>query len=196
MTVAQRPDQPLVRLAVRRIPARPLEPPYDDEREVALPTPLTEGSLALAFPLPSGVPAVPEGPARLRLVASAISTTDPDAESAGRHTLASPRPWASRLVQAVVEVLAGDRPATQLARWTAAGVYYEVQRMATRAARERAVFGRRPAAEVVRSLHVSEPAAGVAEVCALVERGGRVRALALRLEGLDGRWQCTALRLG
>lgn len=196
MTVTQRPDKPLVQLAVRRIPARPFEPPYDDEREVKLPTPLTDGSLALAFPLPSGVPAVPEAPSRLRLVTPATGTTSPWAESADRPTLAAPRPWADRLVQAVVEVLDGDRPAAQLARWTTAGVYYDLQRTATRAARERAVFGRRPAADVVRSVHVSEPAAGVAEVCALVERGRRVRALALRLEGLDGRWQCTALRLG
>jgi hypothetical protein len=49
---------------------------------------------------------------------------------------------------------------------------------------------------VVRSLHVSEPADGVAEVCALVRRGGRSTAVALRLEGMDGRWKCTAIELG
>jgi len=49
---------------------------------------------------------------------------------------------------------------------------------------------------VVRSLHVSAPADGVAEVAALVRRDARSTALALRLEGLDGRWQCTALELG
>ncbi len=196
MTGTQRPDKPLVSLAVRRLPAHPLEPPYDDEGDVAVPTPLTEGSLALAFPLPSGVPAAPEAPARLRLVPAATGGTGTRAEPAGGHTVGSPRPWADRLVQAVVEVLAGDRPAAQLARWTTAGVYYDLQRSATRAARERAVFARRPPADAVRSVHVSEPAPGVAEVCALVERGPRVRALALRLEELDGRWQCTALRLG
>ena len=35
-----------------------------------------------------------------------------------------------------------------------------------------------------------------AEVAALVRRGVRTTAVALRLEGLDGRWQCTALELG
>ena len=49
---------------------------------------------------------------------------------------------------------------------------------------------------VVRSVHVSLPADGVAEVAALVRRGARSTAVALRLEGLDGRWQCTALELG
>jgi len=53
-----------------------------------------------------------------------------------------------------------------------------------------------PSRGVVRSLHVSEPADGVAEVAASVRRGPRCTALALRLEGLDGRWQCTALEVG
>ena len=51
-------------------------------------------------------------------------------------------------------------------------------------------------AEVVRSVHVSEPVDGVAEVCAIVQQGPRCRAIALRLEGIDGRWQCTALHIG
>ena len=49
---------------------------------------------------------------------------------------------------------------------------------------------------LVRSVHVSEPADGVAEACAVVDTGPRRRAVALRLEGMDGRWQCTALQLG
>lgn len=192
MTVPDRPDRPLARLVVRRIPARPLEPPYDDELDVAPTMEATEGALALAFPLPSGVPPVPEAPAPLRLVPPVGGS---ELHRTGQGCLTAPRPWAGRLVQAVVEVLAGDRPAAQLARWTAAGVYYDLQRMATRAARERAVFAQRPAVDTVRSLHVSEPADGVAEVCALVERDRRARVLALRIEGRDGRWQCTALRL-
>jgi hypothetical protein len=51
-------------------------------------------------------------------------------------------------------------------------------------------------AEVVRSVRVSEPHDGVAEVCAVVQQGPRCRAIALRLEGIDGRWQCTALQIG
>jgi hypothetical protein len=51
-------------------------------------------------------------------------------------------------------------------------------------------------AEVVRSVRVSEPTDGVAEVCAIVQQGPRCRAIALRLEGIDGRWQCTALQIG
>lgn len=43
------------------------------------------------------------------------------------------------------------------------------------------------------SVRVSEPADGVAEVSAVVRHGARTRAVALRLEGMDGRWQCTVL---
>jgi Family of unknown function (DUF6459) len=54
----------------------------------------------------------------------------------------------------------------------------------------------RQLAEVVRSVHVSEPVDGIAEVCAIVQQGPRCRTIALRLEGIDGRWQCTALQIG
>ena len=46
---------------------------------------------------------------------------------------------------------------------------------------------------VIRSLHLSEPGDGVVEACSLVHDGTRGRAIALRLEGIDGRWVCTAL---
>jgi hypothetical protein len=45
-------------------------------------------------------------------------------------------------------------------------------------------------------VRASEPSDGVAELCATVDVGGRVRALALRLEEQHGRWRCTRLQLG
>jgi len=53
--------------------------------------------------------------------------------------------------------------------------------------------GVRPGSGDVRSLHVQEREDGVAEVCATVRRGQRMAAVALRLEGLGGRWTCTEL---
>jgi len=47
----------------------------------------------------------------------------------------------------------------------------------------------------VRSLRVTEPADGVIEAAVLVVGAGRPLPMALRLEGLDGRWQCTVLEL-
>jgi Family of unknown function (DUF6459) len=194
---------------LRRLPMPSCEPPYDDElvrRTAGWPPELSgahgvQGTLALAFVLPSGLPAVPEPP-DLHLVAfdAAFDTGSDSAEldefgprPTRRAALPAPRTWAGRVVQAIVEVLAGMRPATQLVRWTTEEVYEEIS------SRVLTVHGfdiDGPPRGVVRSLHVSEPADGVAEVCALVRRGARSTAVALRLEGMDGRWQCTAIELG
>ena len=56
----------------------------------------------------------------------------------------------------------------------------------------------RPVVErpVVGGVRVSEPDDGVAEVAAVVHRRHRVQAIALRLEGRDGRWVVTVLQCG
>ena len=48
----------------------------------------------------------------------------------------------------------------------------------------------------VLTVRVCEPADGVAEVSVAFRRAERVRALAFRMEGVDGRWRITALQLG
>jgi hypothetical protein len=186
---------------LRRLPVPASEPPYDDERtgrDGGPGVPAVQGTLALAFLLPSGVPSTPVAPPDLRLVpARPESEDEADAVDFGPQPTATidlpePRGWAGRFSQAVVEVLAGDRPLAQLVRWTTTGVYDELSGLIAGpgVARSDAARG------VVRSVHVSEPADGVAEICALVRRGARSTAVALRLEGLDGRWQCTAVELG
>ena len=95
--------------------------------------------------------------------------------------------------EALVEVMAGVRPAPQLLRWTTPEVYAVVARRASVSARRGMPATRRT---VVRSLRVCEPADGVAEASAVVVDGGRVRALAMRLVGLDGRWCVEALQVG
>jgi hypothetical protein len=154
---------------------------------------MVQGTLALSFTLPSGLDAVPRSPTGLRLVRQSPGTlADEDGfgpQLTARADLPEPRQWAGRFVQAVVEVLAGDRPTTQLVRWTTKEVY-DVMSGQVRST------GTRSSRAVVRSVHISEPADGVAEVAALVRRGPRCSAVALRLEGLDGRWQCTALEVG
>ena len=42
---------------------------------------------------------------------------------------------------------------------------------------------------------VCEPADGVAEATVLARWGGRTRAVAIRLEGIDGRWRCPVLAI-
>lgn len=109
-----------------------------------------------------------------------------------RHDLPDPAQWGGHIAQALVEVMAGARPAPQVLRWTTSEVYAVVARRAAVSTLRR-VGTRRT---VVRSIRVCEPADGVAEVSAVVVDGGRVRALALRLVGLDGRWQVEALQVG
>nr|WP_162529402.1 Rv3235 family protein [Segeticoccus rhizosphaerae] len=48
----------------------------------------------------------------------------------------------------------------------------------------------------MRSVHLCQPVDGVVEACAVVLDGGRVRAMALRMSGVDHRWLVTALQLG
>jgi hypothetical protein len=189
---------------LRRLPVPVSEPPYDDERPGSRTTirsgwdrgsgPAVQGTLALAFVLPSGVPAAPVAPPELRLVPRPAAQDDEDEvdfgpQPTGTAALPPLRRWSGQFTQAVVEVLAGDRPLSQLVRWTTSGVFDDLAGRIDAAPSE-------PARGVVRSLHVSEPADGIAEVAASVRRGPRCTALALRLEGLDGRWQCTALELG
>jgi hypothetical protein len=105
------------------------------------------------------------------------------------------RRWAARFAQAVVEVVGGQRPASQLVRWAAP----EVQRdLARRAYLVGLTAGRagRSVRPQVRSVHICRPTATSAEVSIHVRHGARSRALALRLDRQGDRWSCTALEFG
>lgn len=104
----------------------------------------------------------------------------PDAAAAGR-----------RVVTSVLEAFAGRRPMSQLQALVTPALYTALS------------SGRRPrwctdgtAALLVTSVRACEPVDGVAEVSAVARRAGRAHAVAARLEGLDGRWRCTALQVG
>lgn len=103
------------------------------------------------------------------------------------------RAWASRYAQAVVEAVAGHRPVTQLVRWTAPGVYRDLERRVRLVAR---AAGPRPRdlRPQVRSVHLCRPVDDALEVSVHVRYGERSRAVALRLEETHGRWLCTALQ--
>ncbi|HSF26644.1 MAG TPA: Rv3235 family protein [Actinomycetes bacterium] len=184
---------------LRRLPLPDSEPPYDDETSIGqrprrIAVAATQGTLALAFSLPSGLSAVPALPRMLRLVpAPAAAPAETPGASSDVARLCDPRLWAGRLVQAMLEVLTGDRPVAQLLRWTSAETYADLARRAHTAGRVGAP-PLREARALVRSVHVCQPDADVAEVTATVQSRGRTRAVALRLEGCDGRWQCTALQ--
>ncbi|RKS72577.1 hypothetical protein CLV35_2824 [Motilibacter peucedani] len=185
------------------VPAPRAEAPFDPVLPV-VPEPrrgshdAVQDPLPLTFTLPSGLPAAPVVE-RLRVV------DDEDGwgpRTTPRADLPDPGPWAQRLAQAVLEAQAGHRPAGQLVRWLREDLAAELRRRSALAARSTgtpttpgvpgvaAGSGRAPVR--VRSVHVSEPADGVAEVSAVATRAGRALAVAMRLEGLNGRWLCTS----
>lgn len=104
---------------------------------------------------------------------------------------------ASRFVQAVVEIVAGDRPCTQAIRYADEHVYATLTRHLVAATRDEdgRSIRHRPRARVV-SIRVTCPRGDAAEISARVSDGTRSRALAARLELMRGRWVCTALEIG
>ncbi len=108
-----------------------------------------------------------------------------------RHDLPDPAAVAHRLVTTTLEAFTGRRSFAQLQSAFTLPVFTAVSR------------GRRPrwcvegtGPLVVGPVRVFEPVDGVAEVTAVARRNGRAHAVAVRLEGIDGRWRCTALQVG
>ena len=173
-----RPDRPALRLLIVPTPQLPLP---DDGPPVRLvlpgvPVPRPPHRPGPRPRHPGSAPGCDSdfGPAR-------CTRADlPDAREAGR-----------RLLTLAVEGLAGRRSLTQLQPLTSLGVFAALS------------SGRRPrwcvqgtAPLLIGPVRVCEPVDGVAEVSAVVRRAGRAHAVAARLEGIDGRWRCTALQIG
>ncbi len=111
--------------------------------------------------------------------------------------------WAHRFSQAAVEIVGGDRPASQLLRWTTSRVYADLERRAVLVARagghqpgQARVQPVRPQVLGVRTCFVDQ---SIVEAAAHVRYGARSRALAARFERRrpryedTTRWICTAL---
>lgn len=190
----------VLRLHVTAHAAIDSEPPYEREDSPVDSAPRVIGSLALAASAlfvetaPQAVPARPVRrllelvPARVERIADPRLDDVFDVVRTARADLPAPGPRAGVLVGAIMEALTGRRPLTQLIRWVTSEVYDELE-VSVAPDLGRGWAGR------TRRLVVSEPADGVAEVAAVVQRGPRARALALRMEGRDGRWVVTALQL-
>ena len=120
-------------------------------------------------------------------------------EDGPRPTPSEELPDPAALVRTVaattLEVLTGCRPVSQLLRWTTPEVHGALSARATAAARRRRP-GTAVARTSVRRVSTCAPRDGVVEAAVVVTVGPRVRAMAVRLEGLDGRWRVTALELG
>jgi hypothetical protein len=104
---------------------------------------------------------------------------------------------AARIGAAVVEIVGGDRPVSQLLRWTTPEVYQDLARRAHLVAR---AVGRRPGSGGIQSVrpqlvtaHTSFVSERCAEVSLHVRYGDRSRAVAARFELIRDRWQVSAL---
>lgn len=177
------PQRAWSRITVRAIPD--LSPPFIDSRMAGLrdPNPFIQGSLAVDF-------------RRDRMVAQDREDPQDEEYFEPQRTLSrdlpEPQAWVRAMAQALVEVMSGARPAPQVMRWTTPEVYSVL-------ARRHAVSGRRATVArraLVRRVRICEPVDGVVEACAVVVDNGRVRALAMRLTGVDGRWVVSELQVG
>ena len=163
---------------------------------VPAPVPLAsvQGTLALDLDPRRDPPPVPAGRAGSVEPGEAAGA---DVIPIDRHRRRELERWAWRYAQAAVEIVGGDRPVSQLLRWTTRDVYDDLARRAQLVARagghrpgQAQVQPVRPVVAGVRSCFVG---ADVAEVSVHLRYGGHSRALAARFVRLDGRWQCSAL---
>jgi len=115
-------------------------------------------------------------------------------EDRGARPTQDPVATVRQLALASVEVIAGSRPAAQLARWVTPGVLDALRRRADLA--RVAGIGRHGLAPVVRHARVCVVDQHVVEGAVVIEDGRRVRAVAVRLETHRGAWRATALVVG
>lgn len=107
--------------------------------------------------------------------------------------LPDPKVATAGIAQVLIDVLVGQRPVSQLNSVTTAPVRADILRtVASLPAQTRTT---RVRLQVV-SVRVTTPGPTVVEASAVIRGTQRSRAMAMRLEGLDGRWLCTALTVG
>lgn len=150
-------------------------------------------------------------PAGIATVQGTLALADPPVVLAARRPRRQPTPatdrlehWARRYCQVAVDIVTGDRPASQVLRWSSPEVFGELSERAALVARaggpgsaRRAAAGGprrvllRPKVVSVRICYLTPD---IAEVSAHVRHGHRSRALALRFERTEGRWLCVVLQ--
>lgn len=155
---------------------------------VRLPVPVaaTQGTLALAL-LPRCEPPLPSGTSRVGA----------DVVPIDRRQQAVVEEWTRRFVQAAVEIVGGDRPVSQLLRWTLPDVYDDLRRRAQLVARagghQPGLARVQPVRPRVLSVHTCFLRPDAVETSVHVRYGERSRALAARFERIEQRWLCAAL---
>ncbi|WP_240644119.1 Rv3235 family protein [Antribacter gilvus] len=110
--------------------------------------------------------------------------------------LPDPTQLVCRVVRAAVEVLRGDRPAAQLARWVTPQVYDQLLERG-RLMRKVLPPGSAGHPATVRRVRLELVEGGTAaEATVILQDAGRVRAAAVRLEAHRGAWRVACLEIG
>lgn len=165
---------------------RLVPPPEPQIRPTPAPRP-TEPAVAPVAPLRTRV-LVHADPARARLHGAPLDPDDDVDPQFGKRLTGSgdlpdPVRWSGQFTQAALEVMAGRRSPMQLMRWANRTVFAHLTY------RPGVINGR----VGIRRIRVCEPVDGVIEASVVVWINDRAQAIALRFEGLDGRWLCTAM---
>jgi hypothetical protein len=133
-------------------------------------------------------PAQPVQKPRLYLIPSTFGE-EYDPEFAPKPTSSTELPDINELtfqfIHNVVEIWAGRRTASQVQAMCHHLIFADLQRKA----------GQQKMIGKVRKIKVTEPLDGICESTVTIRYGDRLRVVAIRFEGLDGRWLCTALTL-
>jgi hypothetical protein len=109
--------------------------------------------------------------------------------------LGDPNPVLAFLAQAVIETLAGVRDIDQSARWLSDSVYQQLRQRSLASKRSRLDKNQsamRPNL-VIGKISSFSPRDGVVEGVVIVHNRDRARAVAIRLEGYNGRWRAKSV---
>jgi hypothetical protein len=114
--------------------------------------------------------------------------------------LPDPRIFVLNVTHRALEVLAGSRDLSQIARWVTKDVYDSLDEKVNQRIRKLSLLPpahRNPPAPVfnLSGPRLSAPRDGVVEGTVIVRSPHRVRAVALRIEGLDHRWRAASFTL-
>ncbi|ONH35320.1 MULTISPECIES: Rv3235 family protein [Protofrankia] len=178
-----------------QIPLAPTDPPYDDDPRADTWGAHPPAGSTAAAPVVLALPRADHAdrgdqrpyPARNTLVRPLRPLPGPGhADAPGAQELPSARAAATVVVRAIVEAVTGIRPAAHLVAWTSPRVQADLERLVAANVRHRR--------HTLRCLRVCEPREGIAEVAAVIARGDRVSALALRMETAGNRWRVTVLQ--
>lgn len=171
------------------LPLTEIEPVYGDVTGTTIPRRREVTSALRLAP-----PQAPQRPAR------PVTTPGWDLAPVDPRVRADVQSWVERYVQNALEAVAGERPPSQLARWSSTRVQQDLTRRTQLALRAggRVLPGvSRNAAShprtQVRSARLSFLSPTTVEAAVHVRHGERSRAVAAQFQWLRQRWVCTAL---